>query len=177
MASASARRYARAVFELAREDKSVEEWSRRLVTLRELFDSPELRAVLDNPAVGLEDKLGIIDDVGARQLGKEGQNLAKLLIGARRSHVVGDLVEEYEALADEAAGRVRATATAAVELSDSDRRRLAQDLSQKLGQEVRLEVRVDPSILGGLVLQFGDRVIDASLRTRLQQLRRRLAVS
>ncbi|MEP7105668.1 MAG: F0F1 ATP synthase subunit delta, partial [Chloroflexota bacterium] len=66
------------------------------------------------------------------------------------------------------------TATTAVALSDADRRRVGRELSERLGKEVRLEVKVDPAILGGLVLQFGDRVIDASVAARLQRLRRRL---
>ena len=68
-----------------------------------------------------------------------------------------------------------ATATTAVELSPNDRDGLAGSLSKRLGREVRLTATVDPAIIGGLVLRFGDHVIDASLATRLQQLRRKLA--
>lgn len=177
MAGASARRYARAVFELAQEEKAVEAWARRLGVLREVLEDARLRPVLENPAIPIEEKQALIESFGIARLGKEGENLAKLLIANHRAQVIGDLVEEFGRLADEAAGRVQATATAAVELSEADRRRLAGELSDKLGREVRVDVRVDPSILGGLVLQFGDRVIDASLATRLQQLRRRLADS
>lgn len=177
MAGASAKRYARAVFELAQEEKVVETWSRRLLVLREVLEDPRLRGVLDNPAIAVEEKQALIEKLEIARLGREGENLAKLLIANHRTHVIGGLVEEFERLADEAAGRVRATATAAVELSDGDRRRLAGELSAKLGREVRVDIQVDPSILGGLVLQFGDRLIDASLATRLQELRRRLAVS
>ena len=66
-------------------------------------------------------------------------------------------------------------ATTAVKLSAVDADKLEVDLTRKLGREVRLDVNVDRRIIGGLVLQIGDRVIDASVATRLQQLRRRLA--
>lgn len=177
MAGARARRYARAVFELASEEKVVETWARRLQVLREVLTDPRLQPVLDNPAVPVEEKQALIESFEIARLGREGENLAKLLVANHRTHLIGELVEEFDRLADEAAGRVRATATAAVELSAGDLRRLAGELSDKLGREVRVDVRVDPSILGGLILQFGDRVIDLSLATRLQQLRRRLAVS
>ncbi len=70
---------------------------------------------------------------------------------------------------------MRAIATTAVPLSRSDADRLEQGLSRRLGRQVRLDSRVDRGIVGGLVLRIGDRVIDASVASRLQQLRRRLA--
>jgi F-type H+-transporting ATPase subunit delta len=80
-------------------------------------------------------------------------------------------------MADEAAGRVRATLTTAIELEPRDRERVAQELSKRLDKDVRLQVVVDPRILGGLRLQYGDRIVDASVAARLQQLRRRLAAT
>ena len=80
-------------------------------------------------------------------------------------------------MADEAAGRVRATVTTAVELDPPDRDRVERELSKRLQKEVRLSVVVDPRILGGMKLQYGDRLVDASVATRLEQLRRRLAAS
>ena len=87
---------------------------------------------------------------------------------------MGDIADEYSALVDQAAGRVRAAATAAVELTEREKESLARNLADRLAREVMLETRVDPAILGGLVVRIGDRVIDASVATRLQRLRRRL---
>jgi F-type H+-transporting ATPase subunit delta len=109
--------------------------------------------------------------------GGEATNLAKLLIESDRVRDVEAIDEEFQRLADEAAGRVRATVTTAVELSSQDRDRVAEELSRRLGKEIHLDVLVDPGILGGLKLQYGDRLVDASVATRLQQLRRRLAAS
>jgi F-type H+-transporting ATPase subunit delta len=110
-------------------------------------------------------------------LGQEGRNLGKLLIEAHATPALPEIREEYDRLDDEAAGRVRAVATSAVPLSDGDRERLVADLSRRFEKEVRLQTRVDPSILGGLVVQVGDQLIDASVQSRLQQLRRRLAMA
>jgi F-type H+-transporting ATPase subunit delta len=109
--------------------------------------------------------------------GREATNLAKLLIESNRIREVGAIAEDFQRLADEAAGRVRATVTTAVELSSKDRDRVEHELSRRLGKEVRLDALVDPAILGGLKVQYGDRLVDASVATRLQQLRRRLAAS
>ncbi|HZU15459.1 MAG TPA: F0F1 ATP synthase subunit delta [Candidatus Dormibacteraeota bacterium] len=175
MVGAAARRYARAIFDLAQAEDRVEEWAGRLQTVRELLSMPEVREVLANPSLAStrrqELAVSLLDEA---RVGREGVNLARLLIEANRLSALDGIVEEYGRLADEASGRVRVTATTAVPLTREDMDRLVDDLSRRLGKEVRLEVRVDPAILGGLVLQIGDRVLDASVAARLQQLRRRL---
>jgi F-type H+-transporting ATPase subunit delta len=108
---------------------------------------------------------------------RETTNLAKLIIESDRVRDMGAIEDEFERLADEAGGRVRATVTTAVELTRKDRDRVEDELSTRLGKKVRLEVVVDAAILGGLKLQYGDHLVDASVATRLQQLRRRLAAS
>lgn len=174
MATAAARRYARAVFELAHDEGQVETWGRHLAQVREVLSDPEVARVLTNPTIATEQRMALVADLFD---GVEATNLAKLLIESNRVRDVEGIAEEFQRLADEAAGRVRATVTTAVELSPKDRDRVAEELSRRLGKEIHLDVLVDPSILGGLKLQYGDRLVDASVATRLQQLRRRLAAS
>jgi F-type H+-transporting ATPase subunit delta len=174
VATAAARRYARAVFELAQESGQVDEWSRRLAQLRDLLTDGQVSAVLTNPTIPVASRMELIS-AAPHELDPETTNLAKLLIESNRVKEAEGVAEEYESLADAAAGRVRATVTTAVELGSEERDRLAHELSARLGKEIRLQVVVDKKILGGLKLQYGDRLIDASLVTRLQQLRRRLA--
>ncbi len=176
MATAAARRYARAVFELAQQDGDVDAWSRRLAQIRELFSDPGVMAVLSNPTIATERREELVA-TSPRPFDDEATNLARLLIESRRIHEAGAIEEEFDRLADEAAGRVRATVTTAIELEREDRDRVASELSKRLGKEVRLTVAVDPRIIGGLKLQYGDRVVDASVAARLQQLRRRLAAT
>lgn len=175
MATAAARRYAKAIFEMAQAERRIDEWSRRLALVRSLLEDREIAAVLGNPTIATEDREGLID--GARGLDQEAKNLAKLVVESRLIEEVGEMEEQFQELADEAAGRVRATATTAVELSDHERERVARELSRRLNKDVRLSVVVDSRILGGLKLQFGDHLIDASVAARLQQLRRRLAMN
>lgn len=175
MAGAAAKRYARAVFELAKEEGQVEEWSRRLVTVRDVLAQPEARRVLANPSIAATRRQEAATAVLRPAVDAQGVNLGKLVVGANRVDDLDGMVEEYERLVDEDAGRVRALATTAVPLTRTDADKLEASLSRRLDRQVRLDTRVEPAILGGLVLRIGDQVIDASVATRLQQLRRRLA--
>jgi F-type H+-transporting ATPase subunit delta len=176
VATAAARRYAKAVFELAEQEGQVPEWGLRLASVRELLSDPEVAAVLTNPTIAAERRMALVS-AAPHVFDDEATNLAKLLIESDRVRDVGAIELEFQRLVDEAAGRVRATVTTAVELTPKDRDRVADELSKHLGKEISLQVVVDPRILGGLKLQYGDRLVDASVATRLQQLRRRLAAS
>ena len=176
MATAAGRRYARAVFDLAQQEGHLDEWRGRLSVLRDVLSDETVAAVLTNPTIPVGTRMELMG-VPSKGLDDESINLAKLLIESNRVGEIGAIVDEYEALADAAAGRVRATVTTAIELSAHDRDRVADELSRRLGKEIRLHVEVDPRILGGLKLQYGDRLVDASVATRLQQLRRTLAAS
>lgn len=175
MATAAARRYAKAIFELAQQDGEIEEWGRRLARVRQLLTDDRVIAVLTNPTIATERREQLI--VGVAGLDKEATNLARMLIESRRVHDAEAIEDEFQRLSDDAAGRVRATATTAVELSTGVREDIRRDLSERLNKDVRLSVVVDPRILGGLRLQFGDHVIDATVATRLEQLRRRLVMN
>lgn len=177
MASARAKRYAKAVFELAQEDGAIDAWQKRLDAIQAVLTDPTAVTVLSSPALGAERRAEIVEEIADPKWGKEGLNLARMLVAVRRPDLITGIVEEYGRLADEAAGRVRATAVTAVELGKADEDRLAKSLSERMGKEVRLDVKVDPAIVGGLVLHVGDRLIDASVASRLQQLRRRLAMA
>jgi len=173
VATAAAKRYARAVFELASDEGHVEEWLRHLSAIKDLMGDPAVAAVLENPTIPAARRMELI--AAPRFLDPEAINLARMLIETGHVDQAGGILDEYEQLADEAAGRIRATVTTAVDLSAEDRRRLGKQLSERLGKEVRLTATVDRRIIGGLKLQYGDHLVDASLATRLQQLRRRLA--
>jgi len=170
VATAAARRYAKAVFELAQQEGNLEKWSGRLSKIRELFDNPRVAAVLSNPTITAERRESLIS-AAPHLLDGEATNLARLLVESRRVDEAGAIEDEFQRLADDA------TVTTAIELESADRDRVQRELSKRLGKEVRLSVVVDPRIIGGLKLQYGDRVVDASVATKLQQLRRRLAAT
>jgi len=173
VATAAAKRYARAVFELATGEGRVDDWETQLGALRQVLSNSQMLDVLSNPTIPIEQRMELVTSL--KMLDPEASNLARLLIESGRVDEIGGVADEFERLADEAAGRVRAVVTTAVELEAGDRDRVSRELSQRLGKDVSMDVVVDPRILGGLKLQYGDRLIDASVATRLQQLRRQLA--
>jgi F-type H+-transporting ATPase subunit delta len=173
VATAAAKRYATAVFELAIQEGRVDDWRRQLVAIKELMNDQTLAQVLRNPTIPASRRMDLIAETGA--LNPEATNLAKMLIETGRVDQADDILDEFEDMADAAAGRVRARVTTAVELSSADKELLGRRLSQKLGKDVRLTADVDSRIVGGLKLQYGDHLIDASVAARLQQLRRQLA--
>ena len=176
MATAAAKRYAKAVFELGRDEGKLDEWSRRLTRISDLFSDPQVASVLSNPTIPAEQREGLVT-TAPHVLDEEATNLARLLIESGRIDEAQEIAEEFQRLVDAAAGRVQATITTAVELDAADRDRIARELSKRLQKDVRVDVVVDPRILGGMKLQYGDRLVDASVATRLEQLRRRLAAS
>ncbi len=171
--SSAARRYARAVFELATTEGRVDEWRTQLGSLRQVLDDPRMLQVLRNPTIPIEQRMELVTSL--KVLDHQASNLARLLIETHRVDEIAGVADDFERLADEAAGRVRAVVTTAVELEPADRDQVSRELSKRLGKDVTMDVLVDPRILGGLKLQYGDRLIDASVATRLQQLRRQLA--
>jgi len=176
MATAAARRYARAVFDLAHEEGKVDEWAERIRRVRELFENQEVAAVLTNPTIPVAQREALVA-TAPHLFDPEAANLARLLVESGRIGEAPGIEDEFQRLADDAAGRLRATVTTAVELSRADRDRVEKELSSRLKKDVRLAVVVDPRIIGGLKLQYGDRVVDASVAMRLEQLRRRLAAT
>jgi F-type H+-transporting ATPase subunit delta len=175
VATAAAKRYATAVFELASQEGRVEEWRSQLIAIKELLGDPGVAQVLRNPTIAAPRRMELIAE--AKVLDAEASNLARMLIETGRVDQAGGILDEFEEQADEAAGRVRARVTTAIELSPEDSDRIATQLGKRLGKEVRITAAVDRRILGGLKLQYGDHLIDASVATRLQQLRRQLADS
>jgi F-type H+-transporting ATPase subunit delta len=173
VATAAAKRYARAVFELASDEGRVEEWLRHLTVISDVMSDPTVAAVLENPTIPAARRMELI--AAPRYLDPEATNLARMLIESSHVEQAAGIRDEFEQFADEAAGRIRAMVTTAVELSAYDRERLRKQLSERLRKEVRLTATVDRRIVGGLKLQYGDHLVDASLATRLHQLRRRLA--
>ena len=167
------RRYALAVMEIARADASLDEWQAALGTLESLTERRQFVDALQ--ADGVTDEQF---DAVARQahdgIGNKQLNLFRLLRSKRRLALGPSIASFYDELLDEERNVARATVRTAVEL-DSDRQAsLQRRLAAQTGKQVELETVVDPSILGGMTVRIGDRLLDASTRTRLQNLRREL---
>jgi len=165
-----AKRYAAASFAVARDGGAVAARGGELERAVGLLGEPTLAMLLTNPRLSVAEReqlaLSALEDAAPAT-----RNLVRLLVERGRVAVLPKVLAEYRKLEDQASGRMRAEVVAAVSLEDTQQRAIAKALSEKLGGEVQTTVQRDPAILGGLVIRIGDRVIDASVRTRLEQLR------
>ena len=171
-----ARRYARALFDLAQEQGKVEAWAESLASLQEVVDgSAELKDVLVNPIYVKEQRRAIAGKLAvALGLDEAPANLLSLLADRNRLAELGGIVSAFNRMADEKLNRVRAHVTSAVPLDAGTTERLAARLARAARAEVILEQTVDPELIGGVVAQVGNFVYDGSLRTQLEDLRRSL---
>jgi len=171
--SGAARRYSRALFSIAQDDGSTDTVRAELETLAKLVDeTPELRDELFRPLRPVRVRRNVLSSV-AERLGFSTtvKNFLTFLIDQRRFVDFTAIKDEFERLADEAAGRVQAEVVSATPLSESQRERLQTALAQQTGQQVELALQVDPDLIGGAVAKVGGVVFDSSLRTQLSQLR------
>jgi F-type H+-transporting ATPase subunit delta len=178
-AEAVAARYAQALYELGVEQGNLPALTDEVRRVSAVYNSSdELRSVLGNPLVEQSARQAILHDVLARlAVGPITQNTVKLLAQRRRLLVLPYLARALERLTDERSGVVRATVTTAAQLPESYFSKLKEQLEASLGKKVLLERELDPTLLGGVVTRIGDRVIDGSLRTRLQRMRQTLLTS
>ncbi|MBI2846986.1 MAG: ATP synthase F1 subunit delta [Chloroflexi bacterium] len=169
----SAKRHAQAVFDIAKESGELERWKEDLDTLAHSLSEPEVSAFLGNPKVRMREKFkilaGLLEGVHPLAL-----NLAFLLVARGRLAIVKDIALEYEKMFDAQRGIEHAEVITAIPLSDVEKERIAQRISTVTGKQVTLMAKVEPGLLGGLVVKIGDRVLDGSIRSRLQSLKRSL---
>ncbi len=175
-----ARRYARALFEAARDQRPAAETPLRaeLEGFVRLLDAvPELRSALHNPAITPEQKGRVLSAIAARvRVSPLLVRLLALLARHGRLDLLPELALAYAEERNRAAGVVTATAISAVALEEPQLRALAKALCVAVGSQVELNGEVDPGLLGGLLVRVGGRTYDGSVRARLGALRRRLAI-
>jgi F-type H+-transporting ATPase subunit delta len=157
-------RYATAVFELGQEQKSIETLEKDFAAIKAVIaGSPDLARLVRSPVFGEEQQgkalSAILSQMGVSTLAK---NFVLLIASKRRLFVLTDIIDAFE---------IQATVTSARTLHDGELNELKSVLKAKLGREPRLEAKVDPSLLGGLVVKVGSRMIDTSLRTKLNGIR------
>lgn len=166
-----ARRYAEALLQLAEESGRLEETRSEF---RQVFETvrqeEEVRRVLEHPLIPKGDKKELLKKIWGQNLSSHLLHFFHLLVDKQREGYLGDIFEEFDLLVDERLGIVRVKVTAAAPLTADVREALVHRLEEITGRKVRLEMTTNPDLLAGLMVQIGDRRIDGSLRTRLEQL-------
>jgi F-type H+-transporting ATPase subunit delta len=166
-------RYASALFELARETKSVDAVKGELDRFAALVaESPDLKRLVRSPVFSAEDQLRAVTAILERaDLGSLVGNFLKLVTTNRRLYAIGDMIKAFGVLYARHKGEVTAAVTVAEPLGDKQRGALEEALKSVTSENVALTVTIDPAIIGGLIVKLGSRMVDTSLRTKLNSIR------
>lgn len=171
--SGVAERYALSLFELARDEGTIETVEGELVAFQKLIDdNADFRRLVESPAFTSDDQLRAMSAVVAevKPSGLTG-NFLRVIAGNRRLFALPAMVRAFRQMAAAHRGEVEAEVVSAQPLSDSQRSALRDSLASYSGKTVSMRESVDPAILGGLVVRIGSRQIDTSLRTKLSSLK------
>ena len=173
MMASMAARYAAALFELAKEQKQLDQVERDVRTFQSLLEgSADLARLVRSPVISAEAQARALEAVLARA-GISGftGNFLKLIVRNRRLFAVGDMLRGFLSLLARERGEVSADVASAHPLSDEQMQVLADSLKASIGRNVQIRTRVDPNLLGGLIVKVGSKMIDSSLRTKLNNLK------
>lgn len=166
-------RYATALFELAEEANSIDKVGDDLGAFQTLLDgSDDLKRLVSSPVFGAGEQLGAIDAILSKsKIGGLAANFIRLATVNRRLFAIPQMISAYRALVADARGEMTAEVTSAEKLSAAQVTKLKSALKATVGRDVQLETKIDASILGGLIVRVGSRMVDSSLRTKLQNLK------
>ncbi|GHE31298.1 F0F1 ATP synthase subunit delta [Vulcaniibacterium thermophilum] len=167
-----ARPYARAAFALAREQGRAAEWSRALAFAARVAEDPQAQALLKHPQLAVADAVALVAPDGADE---SLQRFLALLAENRRLALLPEIAGLFEQLRADAERIVRARVTAATALPGDTLESIRAALRRRFGREIELETAVDPTLIGGAVIDAGDVVIDGSLKGKLARLQNMLA--
>lgn len=168
-------RYAKALFGLALQRNELDAVAENLAAVTQVVDTvPDLRTVLAHPRITRERKREIVSKAFAGQVRPDVEHFLFLLIDKDRANLVVKAGEEFARLVDEHRKEVDAEAVTAVPLTEAQQAALCQKLQATTGYTVRLKTRVDENILGGMIVQVGDRLLDGSVAAQLQALHNQL---
>ena len=169
-----ARPYASAVFKRAKESNASVEWSKKLRFLKAVLNDDFMICLINDPKVGKSKLLALLLGVCEEWFDDEGRNFLKLLIENNRLSLVPAIAELFELYKAQDEGTIDVDILTAFTFSKEDKQRFDEALRKAFGKKVNMNIRVDKSLIGGVLVRAGDQVIDGSVRGQLQQLAQRL---
>jgi F-type H+-transporting ATPase subunit delta len=173
MMASMAGRYAAALFELAKEERQLPQVEADLAAFRAMLDaSADLLRLVRSPVISAEDQDKALTAILARaRISSLTTNFFRLIARNRRLFAAADMIEDFRALLARERGEVGADVASAHPLTPEQLNALKDALRVQIGKDVQVNTRVDPALLGGLVVKVGSRMIDSSLRTKLNNLK------
>ena len=166
-------RYAMALFELAHDTNQLDETAAALRTIEVLLnESQDLSRLVRSPVFSASEQASAIIAIAKQaQLPTLISNFLQLLVKNRRLFALRDIISGFRTLLADYRNEVTAEITSAVQLNEAQAEDLKATLKAKTGRDITLNLRVDPSILGGLIVRIGSRMVDSSIRTKLSTLK------
>lgn len=171
-----AKRYARALYDLAQEEGKEKQFLSELESIVELVaSSEELKGILESPLYDIILKKRIIAEVASKiSLSAYMLNFLNILLDKDRFSVLGEIVDAYSRILDEISGRVKARITCAASLDENQLKQVAQTLAKLMKKEVDLDVCVEPSLIGGMIAEVEGMIYDGSVKTQISKLKQSL---
>lgn len=171
-----ARPYANAVFDLAKRDQALDQWSRMLSTLSGTAEHGTVQVFLHSPDLPASAKAYKLGELCGEELDDRGKKFLQALSDNNRLELITEIREQYEVLRAEEEKSLDVEVISAYALSDTESERLRAALNKKFAKEISIQTRVDESLIGGALIRAGDVVIDGSIRGKLNKLAETLTV-
>jgi F-type H+-transporting ATPase subunit delta len=169
-ATTIARPYAEAVFALANESGTLDQWSEMLDFVASLMQDGTMQRLVNEPAQVKSQISELIIGIGGGKLTQEEQNLVRLLAENGRLQIASEIARRYESLKNRERGVLDVDVTTAFPLDEAQQQSIAAVLKNKLGREIRITSSEEPALIGGVVIRAGDLVIDSSVQGQLTKL-------
>ncbi len=169
-----ARPYAAAAFKRAQETGTTEKWSKSLAFMSAVLNDKEMAVIVDNPKISKERLSALMLDICHDQVEVENANFLKLLIQNNRLTLAPTIAELFEVYKAENEGYVEVEVATAFAFSKEEKKSFTLALEKTLGKKVHINVTVDKSLIGGVLVRAGDRVIDGSIKGQLQHMQKAL---
>jgi len=163
-----ARPYAEAVFELAKQESKLPEWSEALAFAAAVARDDRMKAMLSSPRVSHEQKLGLLFSTAGSGMAETGKNLLRLLLRNGRAELLPEISRLYEELKERDEGVVEASVASAFPLTDDQLNALVAKLEGRFKRKIVARAAVAPELIGGAVIRVGDEVLDGSVRGKLE---------
>ncbi len=163
-----ARPYAEAVFRVAKQGNALQAWSDALNLISTVYRDPQMQAAMSNPRVTSADVEKLLLEICGERIDGVARNLIQLLVRNRRLSVLAEIRGLFEQLKLEDEGKLDAKISSAFPMEDAQRNQVVNLLSSRFKRKINATVAVDPDLIGGIKVEVGDKVWDASVRGRLQ---------
>ena len=170
-----ATKYARALYEVAVEENKLNEFGAELKSVTDtVYSQADLADFINHPRINAEAKKKVLGDIMPEQLSGSVHNFIMLLLDKRRESLLKEISKEFTAMSNAKQDIVEAEVTVAYPLSSEQEAKLVDKLSKSTGKTVKIQTKIDKSIVGGVVVKMGDKLIDGSVTSKIKSLGKQL---